>query len=143
VGRTVVSLIGICALAVLLNAFPARVGVILSLTDPSSFVPLLAPEFQVHMPWVNRYLVLAFMLGAANLVSGRWNIVTRSAELGLDLFGLFIVAQLVLGGPISPYPWVTGLIKIGLVLAFLLTAIGAVRKLVRLLKASILEPSRA
>jgi hypothetical protein len=141
-GWTVVFLIGICALAVLLNAFPERVGVILSLTDPSSFVPLLAPEFQVHMPWVNRYLVLAFMLGVANLVFGRWNMITRSAELGLDLFGLFIMAQLVLGGPISLYAWVTTLTKVGLVLAFLLTAIGAGSKLVRLLKASIPEPSR-
>ncbi len=47
---TIVEMVLILALMILFDFFPERIGIIRSLSDPSSFRPLLAPEFQQHMP---------------------------------------------------------------------------------------------
>lgn len=53
VGRSIVNICVIAAASVLSNFFPERVGMIKSATDPSSFTPLLAPEFQSYLSWLN------------------------------------------------------------------------------------------
>ena len=124
---TLVEICLITAVAIVLNFFPEKVGIIRSLTDPSSFTPLLAPEFQVHMPMLNLFWGLASSLCIANLTLGRWNIVTRCAELGLNLIALSILAQMVLGGPITVSPGITLAIKFGLAIAIIPTCITVVR----------------
>ena len=120
---TVVDMGLITAAAIVLNFFPENVGIFKSLTDPASFRPLLAPEFQVHLPMLNLYWGLATSLCIANLILGRWNIVTRSAELGLNMLALAILVQIVLGGPIAVSPGLTMVIKFGLAVAVIPTCV--------------------
>ncbi len=100
---TIVDLCLIVAASVLFNVFPEKVGFIRSLTEPSSFTPLLAPDFQNYMPGLNLFWGLAFSLGVANLIMLRWNIGTRSIDLVLSILGIFVLIQLVLGGPLTVY----------------------------------------
>lgn len=106
----------VTAAAMVFNFFPEKIGIIKSFTD-SSFTPLLAPEFQVHLPRLNLYWGLVVSLCLVNLALRRWNIVTRGAELGLNVLVLFILVQMVLGGPITFSPGITILVKFGLAIA--------------------------
>jgi hypothetical protein len=128
---TLVEMILILALIVLFNNFPDKIGVIPSLTDPSSFKPLLAPEFQAHMPWLNVYWGLALSLCALNLALGAWNPFTRLAEIGLQALGAYILLRMITGGPLIVYSEFTLLVKFALALALLASAIDIIAKLVR------------
>ena len=130
---TVVDMGLITAAAIVLNFFPENVGIFKSLADPASFRPLLAPEFQVHLPMLNLYWGLATSLCIANLILGRWNLVTRSAELGLNMLALAILVQMVLGGPIAVSPGLTMVIKFGLAAAVIPTCVTVVREILRLI----------
>lgn len=90
----------VVASMVLFNVFPDKVGILVSATDSSTFVPLLAPEFQVHMPWLNLWWGLALLLAGIKLVYGRWTAVLQWADWGLRLLGIRVLAGLILGGPI-------------------------------------------
>jgi hypothetical protein len=90
----------IVASIVLFNVFPDRVGVLVSATDSSTFVPLLAPEFQMQMPWLNLWWGLALLLTAIKLVYGRWTAVLLWADFGLRVLGIRVLVALILGGPL-------------------------------------------
>lgn len=96
----IVELCGIGALVVLFNLYPERIGVLFSATDPNTFVPLLAPEFQAHMAWLNVCWGLALLLAAVKLICGRWTQVMRWTDLGLSVLGVYVLGRLVFGGPI-------------------------------------------
>ncbi|MGB8647249.1 MAG: hypothetical protein WCF84_18570 [Anaerolineae bacterium] len=130
---TIVEMILILAILVLFNFFPDRIGVVQSLMDPSSFKPLLAPEFQTHMPWLNLYWGLALSLCVLNLTLGRWTLYARWAELGLNALAAYIFLRMALGGSLSVYPGLTLLVKLGLAVALIVTGIEIIRKLIRLL----------
>jgi hypothetical protein len=130
---TIVEMVLILAVMVLFDFFPDRIGMIRSLLDPSGFRPLLAPEFQDHMPWLNLYWGLVLSLCALNLSLGTWNKYTRWAELGLNALAAYILLRMVLGGPLSTYFEVTVLVKLALAAALIGTSIEIIRKLVRLL----------
>jgi hypothetical protein len=85
---------------VLFNVFPDRVGVLVSATDSSTFIPLLAPEFQTHMPWLNLWWGLALLLTVVKLVYGRWTAILLWADLALRVLGIRVLIALILGGPI-------------------------------------------
>jgi len=94
----------VCILSALLvwfNLFPAKVGILISGTDLSSFVPLLAPEFQSHMPWLNLWWGMSLLLAVAKLVVGRWTLELRWADLGVGILGAYVLSRLVFGGPIA------------------------------------------
>ena len=130
---TIVEVGLITAVATVLNFFPEKVGIIKSLTDPVSFTPLLAPEFQVHLPMLNPYWGFAASLCVVNLTLRRWNIVTRCAELALNILALSILVQMVLGGPIAVSPGITMVIKFGLATAVIPTCITVVREIHQLI----------
>ncbi len=130
---TIVDLCLIVAASVLFNVFPEKVGFIRSLTEPSSFTLLLAPDFQNHMPWLNLFWGLAFSLCVANLVMLRWNIGTRSIDLALSILGIVILIELVLGGPLTVYGWLDRFVKFGLAVAIIPATIDAIRKVEQLL----------
>ncbi len=130
---TFVEMVLVLAAMVLFNFFPDRIGFIRSLTDPSSFRPLLAPEFQEHLPWLNVYWGLALTLCAVNLTLGRWTLTTRWAELGLNALAAYILWRMLLGGPLIVYLELTLLVKFGLAIALIVTSIEIVVKLIRLL----------
>jgi hypothetical protein len=130
---TIIEIGLIAVIAIVLNFFPEKVGIFKSLTDPASFTPLLAPEFQVHMPMLNLYWGFALSLCIANLALRRWNIITRGAELGLNLLALAILVQMVLGGPIAVSRGITMVIKFGLAIAVIPTCIAVVMGIGRLI----------
>ena len=138
------------ALIVLLNAFPEKVGFVVTATDPESFVPMLAPEFQVHLPMLNAWLSLALALALAKLAFGRWTEELRWADLGLRLFGIVVLASLIRGGPIITLdsrgldimgtafgwsPWTPDTwLKLGLGLSAAALIIGSIQQLAELLR---------
>ena len=77
-----------------------KIGVLVSATDSATFVPLLVPEFQVHMPSLNLWWSLALLLTVIKLIYGRWTVVLRWTDLGLRVLGIYILVSLILGGPL-------------------------------------------
>ena len=89
----------ICALSALLllfNRYPDRIGVAVSAGDPSSFVPLLAPEFlELFLLRLNVWWGLTLALDVVNLYAGRWLWGTRLLDCALAFFGMFIMAKII------------------------------------------------
>ena len=99
-GWLIVEICSLIALIVLFNAFPEKIGILISATDPHSFYPLLAPGFQVHVPWLSLWWGLTLCLAVIKLVYGRWSATLRWAGLGLNILGMIVLGRLLLGGPI-------------------------------------------
>ena len=99
-GWLILDLCILVASIVLFNVFPDRVGILVSSADSSTFIPLLAPEFQMQIPWVNLWWGLALLLTVVKLVYGRWTAVLLWADLGLRVLGIRVLVALILGGPI-------------------------------------------
>ena len=99
-GCLVVEMGCLIALIVLFNAFPNRIGILISATDPHSFYPLLAPGFQVHVPWLTLWWGLALSLAVIKFAYNRWTVALRWANLGLNILGMVVLGRLLLGGPI-------------------------------------------
>ena len=123
----IMSLCAIAAASILFNFYPDKVGVLVSATDPSSFISLLAPEFQAHMFWLNLWWGLAFTLNVVRLCLGRWTAVTRWADVALSVLAAFVLGRMVLGGPISVFPTATTVAKLVLAIALGKTIIGLVK----------------
>jgi hypothetical protein len=87
-------------LIVLFNCYPDRIGFYRRASDLRTFVPLLAAEFQAHLPWLNAFWGASLALNAAKLLSGRWRPWLRWADLGLTCFGVVVACRLLLGEPV-------------------------------------------
>lgn len=136
VGRSIVNICVIAAASVLFNFFPERVGMIKSATDPSSFTPLLAAEFQSYLSWPNLWWGLAFSLHLVHLILRRWTVVTQWVDLALRVFGAFLLGWMVLGAPFIVVPWGSVTVKFILAVVCVLTLIGAGKHFNRLLRES-------
>jgi hypothetical protein len=99
-GWLILDLCALVAVFIWFNVFPDKVGVLVSAADSATFVPLLAPEFQMHMPWLNLWWSLALLLTLVKLIYGRWTVVLQWADLGLRVWGIYILVSLILGGPL-------------------------------------------
>jgi hypothetical protein len=152
-------MIVILAAIILFNFFPEKIGVLGSLTDPRSFIPLLAPEFLDHLAWLNLWWGLALLLGGAKLIIGRWRTAMRWAGIGLQFFAGFILFRLVMGGPIvginsawagavsgfwadQVIPVLNVSVKIALSVSFFTTLLGAGNKLCDVLDIRILPETK-
>lgn len=151
VGWVVVEICILIGVLVVFNVFPDRIGVYGSAADPDSFVPLLAPEFQAHMPWLNIWWGSSLVLAVGKLTTRRWTQALRWADLALRLFGVAVLIRLITGGPLldptsgwdvlgnaSGLGWLGDpnvALKALLGLALLPTAIGILQRLVGLGKA--------
>lgn len=138
---TLLELCLIAAALVLFNAFPEKIGFVRSLTEPASFTPLLAPEFQTHMRLLNLYWGLAFSLGVINLITLRWTIITRGIDAALNVLGVYILIALILGGPLTVYAGLDFIVKLGLAVGIIPAVLDAIRKVWQLLREQITEPS--
>jgi hypothetical protein len=125
---TVVDLCLIVVASIMFNMFPTQIGFIRSFTEPASFTPLLAPEFQTHLPLLNLFWGLAFSLGVANLVMLRWNIGTRCVDVALSILGIIVMTELVIGGALTVYSWLDLCIKFGLAVAIIPAIIDVIPK---------------
>jgi hypothetical protein len=133
---------------VLFNAFPQWIGTYRSLDDVSSFVPLLAPGFQAYMPALNVWWALALTLNFLLLGLRRWTPATRWADLGLTVFGMCILANMLAGPPIlavhpasalpsellRPSEAAWWLSKAGLSAALVVMGLSALKKLLALIR---------
>ncbi len=95
-------IIGFAALIVLFNIFPHRVGIWLSFSDPSSFVPLFAPALGMYLPWLNLWWGLSLALNVAYLALDpaapryeHWRRVVGWADLGTSILGALILFRLI------------------------------------------------
>jgi hypothetical protein len=155
VGWVVVEICFLIAVLVVFNAFPEWIGVYGSAVEPDTFVPLLAPEFQMHLPWLNIWWGSSLLLAVGKLTNRRWTVALRWADALVHLFGLYVLLRLVRGGPIldpslgwdlwsdvAGLGWLRRLasdpnlaLKIVLGLTMIPTAIGILQRLVAVAKA--------
>jgi hypothetical protein len=100
-GETIFELVILFLVLVLFNFFPDKVGAYGIISDSGPwFVPLLAPTFQIYLPWWNVYWLLSLGLNFILLISGRWNHFMRWVELGLMIFSGFLVYWMLTGPPV-------------------------------------------
>lgn len=100
------------------------------------FVALINPDGRLGWLVVNSFRPLLGLLIASTCVDialrgivlwqGRWNGITRLAEIGAETFSVFIVYRIVTGGPISVYAGLTWGIKavLGVVLVIAVINLG-------------------
>lgn len=92
----------IAAVAVVFNFLPERVGVYRTVTDLSTFTPLLAPEFSNHLLGLNVWWGLAFSFHIALLATKRWTPALRWTQMALGFVGAFVLARLAVDAPFVP-----------------------------------------
>jgi len=139
----IVEMACLIALIVLFNAYPNRIGIIISATDPHSFYPLLAPGFQVHVPWLTLWWGLALCLAVIKFVHGRWSATLRWANLGLNVLGMVVLGRLLRGGPLLwsalldgwPVPVLNVVVKVIITLSLVGLFVTTARECLQLLAA--------
>lgn len=75
----------------LINIFADDIGIVVSWGDRPLFTNIL----QDNLAWLNIAISLGVGLNLLLLIQGRWYIYTRFAKLGLDVFWIYIVYQIV------------------------------------------------
>jgi hypothetical protein len=107
-----VEIVIVLACVVLLNFYPERVGFWLSAGDRSSFTPILASEFSVHLPWLNTLWAISLLVALSKVLFGYWTPVLRAADFGVSLLSIHVFLQLIRGGPLldpaaatESWPW--------------------------------------
>jgi len=129
---------GILVFAILFNLYPEWVAVLGFSPDTGSWrLPLLRPEFSMHLPLLNLWWGLAFTLNLVVLRQGRWRREMRWAELGLKLLGVIILSFIILGPPVFRFDRIA---KGILVCALALKLIEASKCLYRLLRRKTFAP---
>ena len=134
VAGTIVEMAIIGAAVILFNFYPEHIGFWRSADDPTSFTPLLGPGFAAFLPWLNTYWLWAFWLCVANLALQRWTLVTRLADLALDLFGAAIFAAMFMGSPFLAAPVATFAAKSVVAVVCFALLLGALDQFVHLLR---------
>ena len=104
IGWTVAKMGLVAAMAVLFNFYPEKVGILWSVTDWSTFTPVLAPQFQAYLVWLNPWWGLAVSLEVAHLLLRHWTTATRWMDLASRAFGALVLGALVLGDPFMAAP---------------------------------------
>lgn len=95
--RSMASMVAILAVVILFNFYPEKVGYFRTATDANSFTPVLAPEFSVHLPWLNLWWGLGFSLCLVRFWLRRWTPALRWADMLLGFFGAYLLARMVMG----------------------------------------------
>lgn len=125
VAGTSAKLFLIVAASVLFNFYPDKVGLVQSVTDLSSFAPLLTPTFQTYLPWLNVWWGLTFSLNVAHLIIRRWTAATRWADIARRVLSAVLFGWLVLGEPFIAIPLVSALVKMALAVVCFVTLVEA------------------
>jgi hypothetical protein len=87
-------------LLVWFNFFPQWVGALNGNDEGFFFVPLLAESFSVYLPWVNALWGLDLVLTLTMLVQGRKTRMMRWLKVGLKVFSLLILFNMLVGPPV-------------------------------------------
>ena len=116
-----------------LNFFPNWLGGANFGEENTGIFVLVTAEFMALIPLFSVSLLLDVVLKTAVLIQGRWNRITRWIEVGTSFFGLYVAYRVFSLEQISTVPFLTTMVKIGLVVALIIGAIELVGKLMRLL----------
>jgi hypothetical protein len=124
----------ICTAAVLVwvNLFPHTVGYFVTLSDTSSFTPVLAPAFRTYLPYLNIWWTISLLIYLAQLITGRWTGTIHIFDILLKLYGVFIVNWIVFGPAVTLFPWLSTLVKVVLGLAEIGLAVDIVLQMISL-----------
>ena len=123
----------IIAVSALFNYSPDKVGVLESITDPSSFTPLLTSDFSPYLFWLNLWWGAAFALHVVNLVVRRWSVATRLVDIAIRLLSVFVLGGMTLGTPFIAHPVAAVVARIALAVACLMSFFETVKQFSRLL----------
>jgi hypothetical protein len=94
---TVIDMVFIAVVAVVFNFFPQVVGIYnLPASGPGRYMPILTPEFQIILPWLNLWWGLAFTLEVARLIQRRKTFVTCWLDCGLHAYGAVLLGWMAL-----------------------------------------------
>lgn len=116
----------------LFNFFPNLMGLIGTQNGQWGIFSLLAPEFQVHIPWLTTAWILDVILKVVVLKQGRWLPTTRWSEFALHLFNINILYRMIMGGPLLIVSVLTYGAKVVLGLILVIVAFEALSSLYRL-----------
>lgn len=84
------------------NLAPEWFGFAVSAGD-DGHVPLLHPEYRTFLPWLNAWLIPGVLLDAWVLWRRRRGLAERVAEIGLEVFGVYVLLRIVAGGPFTRF----------------------------------------
>ena len=127
----ILRLTGIAIFALIFNFAPDWLGLFVIRGDGWGTFPVLAPEYRVHLPWLNAFWAVAFALHLAILWQGRWHAWSRAGDLALGLFGAAILYRIVIGGP---FTFLDVALKPVVVIALVATLIGSAVRAARLIR---------
>ncbi len=103
--HTLLAMFGIVAVAALLNVYLERLGILITESDPSTFVPVLGPGFNALLPWWNLYLILTFSFCAMLLLQQQWYPPMRWIDLGLTGYAIgLLIGTILAPALIGPTP---------------------------------------
>jgi HAAS domain-containing protein len=89
------------ALLALFNFAPGWIGIIFGYHEGAwRILPLLRPEFTIHLPLLNAWWTSALVLHLLVLRRGRWSRGTRLAQLLLGVSGAVILWTIIAGPPV-------------------------------------------
>lgn len=129
--------------ALMFNFAPEWLGLFMIRGDGWGTFPVLAPEYRVHLPWLNAFWAAAFVLHLSILWQGRWRTWSRAADLALGLFGAAILYRIATGGP---FTFLDVALKPVIVIAMIATLVASAVRAVRLVRRALdrgLEPAPA
>ena len=116
----VLSTYAIVGCAVLFNFFPRWVGIHSFANGEWRSVSALLPEFSRHMPALNAWWGLAFVLDLLVLRRGRWSRGLRWGRLLLGVLGAGILAVILAGPPVFRFdPIVKSVLAVCLLIALI------------------------
>ena len=108
----IVGIIFAALFIIVFNFFFNVIGIIDFTGEDRSITPLLAAEFQQHVPWLTVSWLLEALLKVVVLAQGRWQRPTRWAQVGSKLFGVYVLYRILLSTTISVVPssrqWLKG-----------------------------------
>ena len=81
-----------------LNLYPDLIGVGFVTEGKWTFVPALSDAFFRYLPWINLFGLLQIGLNVLLLRTGHWSILSRIANLSIEIGGI-ILAGFMLAGP--------------------------------------------
>ncbi len=129
----IVGIIFSTLIIIALNFFYDRIGYIVVSGDTRETFTLLAPEFQRHVPWLTVSFALDALLKLAVLAQGRWNRGTRSVQLAVESFGIFVLYRILVSDVIAITPLFTTFAKGIIILVIIIQAFELVGLVTRLL----------
>lgn len=124
---------GLIFLLVLFNQYPEWIRFWVSFNDLKAWVPLLEPSFFGYLPLLNLLWGLSLATAVVKAVYQRWTPSLRAVDLCLSVFSIYVLWQIVSGGPIlntNAVPdFVNMLFKFGLGVVMVITAVSLIPKL--------------